>query len=135
VRADHRSRPQSPISDALEELAAFDSALAEIVDLKYFCGFTHAEIAAMHQVSERTVQRQWEKARLYLHRSIRAIRCADTPATRNPAGNPHARTHWRFRHDAAAAARVLWRDDHPEGNRYEIMLLESLCTEVVTATK
>lgn len=60
------------ISDALDELAAFDRALAEIVDLKYFCGFSHAEIAAMHQVSERTVQRQWEKARIYLHRSLRA---------------------------------------------------------------
>lgn len=60
------------ISDALEELAAFDRALAHIVDLKYFCGFNHAEIAAMQQVSERTVQRQWEKARIYLYRSLRA---------------------------------------------------------------
>jgi RNA polymerase sigma factor (TIGR02999 family) len=60
------------ISDALEELAAVDGELAEIVDLKYFCGFSHAEIAAMRQVSERTVQRQWEKARIYLHRSLRA---------------------------------------------------------------
>jgi RNA polymerase sigma factor (TIGR02999 family) len=60
------------ISDALEELAGIDGELAEIVDLKYFCGFSHAEIAAMRQVSERTVQRQWEKARIYLHRSLRA---------------------------------------------------------------
>jgi RNA polymerase sigma factor (TIGR02999 family) len=59
------------ISQALDELANAEPALAEVVDLKFFCGFTFAEIAAMRDVSERTVQRQWEKARIYLHRSIR----------------------------------------------------------------
>jgi RNA polymerase sigma factor (TIGR02999 family) len=58
------------ISDALDELAAVDQALAEVVDLKFFCGFSFAEIAAMRGVSERTVQRHWEKARLYLYHSI-----------------------------------------------------------------
>jgi RNA polymerase sigma factor (TIGR02999 family) len=58
------------ISDALDELAAVEPALAEIVDLKFFCGFSFAEIGAMRGVSERTVQRSWEKARLYLHRAI-----------------------------------------------------------------
>ena len=58
------------ISDALDELAAVEPALAEIVDLKFFCGFSFAEIGAMRGVSERTVQRQWEKARLYLHRAL-----------------------------------------------------------------
>src|SRR6478672_6320008 len=60
------------ISDVLDELAAVEPALAEVVDLKFFCGFSFAEIAAMRGVSERTVQRQWEKARIYLHRKIRA---------------------------------------------------------------
>jgi RNA polymerase sigma factor (TIGR02999 family) len=63
-------RELQQISDALDDLAAIDRALAEVVDLKFFCGFSFAEIAAMHGVSERTVQRQWEKARLYLHRAI-----------------------------------------------------------------
>jgi RNA polymerase sigma factor (TIGR02999 family) len=58
------------ISDALDELATVDATLAEVVDLKFFCGFSLAEIGAMRGVSERTVQRQWEKARLYLHRAI-----------------------------------------------------------------
>jgi hypothetical protein len=40
------------------------------VDLKFFCGFSFGEIAAMRGVSERTVQRQWEKARIYLHGRI-----------------------------------------------------------------
>jgi DNA-directed RNA polymerase specialized sigma24 family protein len=42
-----------------------------VVDLKFFCGFSFAEIAAMRGVSERTVQRDWEKARIYLHQSLR----------------------------------------------------------------
>lgn len=58
------------ISDALDALATVDAELAEVVDLKFFCGFSFAEIGAMHGVSERTVQRQWEKARIYLHRAI-----------------------------------------------------------------
>jgi RNA polymerase sigma factor (TIGR02999 family) len=59
------------ISQALDELAKMDASLAELVDLKFFCGFSFAEIAAMRSVSERTVQRGWEKARIYLHCSIR----------------------------------------------------------------
>jgi RNA polymerase sigma factor (TIGR02999 family) len=55
------------VSEALDELATFDPLLAQVVDLKFFCGFSFAEIAAMRGVSERTVQRQWEKARIYLH--------------------------------------------------------------------
>jgi RNA polymerase sigma factor (TIGR02999 family) len=59
------------ISETLEELARVDPSLAEIVDLKFFCGFSFAEIAAMRDVSERTVQRNREKARIYLHRKLR----------------------------------------------------------------
>jgi RNA polymerase sigma factor (TIGR02999 family) len=60
------------ISDALDELSGVDAELAEIVDLKFFGGFSFAEIGAMRGLSERTVQRHWEKARLYLHRQISA---------------------------------------------------------------
>ena len=62
----------SRISDALDELAKAEPQLAELVDLKFFCGLTFAEIASLRGISERTAQRQWEKARIYLHRSIRA---------------------------------------------------------------
>lgn len=65
-------RELADISSALDELTKLDASLSEIVDLKFFCGFTFAEIAAMKGVSERTVQRQWEKARIYLHRKISA---------------------------------------------------------------
>ena len=69
VEADPREL--SAISDALDELATVDPPLAEIVDLRFFCGFSFAEIAAMRGLSERTVQRKWEKARIYLHARIR----------------------------------------------------------------
>src|SRR3984885_125900 len=61
----------SRVSDALDKLAKVDEELAELVDLKFFCGFSFAEIAPMKKLSERTVQRKWEKARIYLHRELR----------------------------------------------------------------
>lgn len=59
------------LGEILEQLAASEPALSEVVDLKFFCGFSVAEISALRGVSERTVQRDWEKARAYLHRSLR----------------------------------------------------------------
>jgi RNA polymerase sigma factor (TIGR02999 family) len=59
------------LGDILDELTASEPALSELVDLKFFCGFSVPEIAALRGVSERTVQRDWEKARAYLHRSLR----------------------------------------------------------------
>jgi RNA polymerase sigma factor (TIGR02999 family) len=61
----------SRLAEALEELGSVDPRLVEVVDLKYFCGFSFADIAAMRQVSERTVQRDWEKARMLLHKVLR----------------------------------------------------------------
>jgi RNA polymerase sigma factor (TIGR02999 family) len=58
------------LAAALERLAALDPVLAEVVDLKFFCGFTLAEIAAMRAISERTMQRRWEKARIYLRDAL-----------------------------------------------------------------
>ena len=57
----------SQISDALDELSSIDTRLAELVDLRFFCGFSFAEIAAMRCMSERTAQRDWEKAKMLLH--------------------------------------------------------------------
>ena len=59
------------ISDALDDLSSVEAILAEVVDLKYFCGFSFEEIAAMKGLSERTVRRYWTKARAYLHAALR----------------------------------------------------------------
>ena len=58
------------ISDALDELQTIEPDLARVVDLKFFCGFTFAEVANMQGVAERTVQRQWRRARLLLFQSM-----------------------------------------------------------------
>ena len=57
---------------ALDELAAVEPEIAHVVDLKFFCGFTFTEIANLRGVSERTAQRQWDKARIYLRQTLRA---------------------------------------------------------------
>jgi RNA polymerase sigma factor (TIGR02999 family) len=58
------------LSDALDELTEVEPALAQLVDLHFFCGFSLPEIAAMRGVSTRTAQRDWQKARLFLHRIL-----------------------------------------------------------------
>jgi RNA polymerase sigma factor (TIGR02999 family) len=60
------------LSAALDGLAALDPPLAELVDLKFFSGFSFADIAGLRGVSERTVQRDWAKARLILHTYLQA---------------------------------------------------------------
>lgn len=58
------------LSDAIERLAVVEPRLAQVVDFKYFGGFSFGDIAAMWGMSERTVQRDWEKARLFLHHCL-----------------------------------------------------------------
>ncbi len=58
------------LGDALDELAAVQPALAELVDLHFFGGLSFVEIAALRGVSDRTVQRDWRKARLFLHQAL-----------------------------------------------------------------
>ena len=54
------------VHEALETLAQADEPLARVVEMRYFGGMTEAEIAQAMGVSERTVRRQWERARLLL---------------------------------------------------------------------
>jgi RNA polymerase sigma factor (TIGR02999 family) len=54
------------INDALSALETIDPQLAQIVEMRYFAGYSEAEIADLTGSSERTVRRQWEKARAFL---------------------------------------------------------------------
>jgi RNA polymerase sigma factor (TIGR02999 family) len=54
------------IDEALKALWEIDSSLAELVDLKYFCGLSLIQIGALRDSSERTTQRDWHRARLLL---------------------------------------------------------------------
>jgi RNA polymerase sigma factor (TIGR02999 family) len=58
------------IGEALNALAEVEPRLAQIVDLKFFCGFSFAEIAEVLGISERTAQRDWDKARILLQRHL-----------------------------------------------------------------
>jgi RNA polymerase sigma factor (TIGR02999 family) len=58
------------LSEALDELALHEPRLAEVVDLKYFCGYSLEEIAVQRGTSSRTVQRDWEKARVLLFQHL-----------------------------------------------------------------
>jgi len=54
------------VSEALDELAKVDERLVKIVEMRYFGGFTEEDIALALGVNERTVRRDWQKARLLL---------------------------------------------------------------------
>lgn len=59
------------VHDALDELAALEPRLAQVVELRYFGGLSEAEIALQLEITERTVQRDWHKARLFLSLALR----------------------------------------------------------------
>jgi RNA polymerase sigma factor (TIGR02999 family) len=58
------------IGEALNTLGAMEPRLAQIVDLKFFCGFSFDEIADLLDISARTAQRDWDKARILLQRHL-----------------------------------------------------------------
>lgn len=59
------------VHEALDELAQAEPRLAQVVELRYFGGLSEAEVAASLGVTERTVQRDWHKARLFLRVALR----------------------------------------------------------------
>jgi RNA polymerase sigma factor (sigma-70 family) len=59
------------VHEALEDLAQADPRLAQVAQMRYFGGYTEREIAETLDITERTVQRDWEKARLILAASLR----------------------------------------------------------------
>ena len=60
------------IDDVLDRLEQQDEASARIVTLKFFGGLTNRQIAELHEVTERTVERQWAYARLKLYEMIQS---------------------------------------------------------------
>jgi RNA polymerase sigma factor (TIGR02999 family) len=60
------------LHDALNRLEQINPRLARVVECRYFAGYTEAETAAAMQVTERTVQRDWAKAKALLYESLGA---------------------------------------------------------------
>ena len=59
------------VHEALEELQQAEPRLAQVAQMRYFGGYNEKEIAETLDVTERTVQRDWEKARLILAETLR----------------------------------------------------------------
>jgi RNA polymerase sigma factor (TIGR02999 family) len=58
------------VDEAMQQLGLADRRLHDVVELRYFGGMTEVEIAAILGVTERTVQRDWRKARLFLSAAL-----------------------------------------------------------------
>lgn len=59
------------VHQALDQLAAVDGRMAQVVEMRYFAGLTDAEIGAALGVTDRTVRRDWEEARLFLAQALK----------------------------------------------------------------
>jgi RNA polymerase sigma factor (TIGR02999 family) len=70
AEAVHTGEELERLGDALNDLAKLEPALADLVDMHFFAGFSFIEIAELRGVSDRTVQRDWRKARLLLHHAL-----------------------------------------------------------------
>ena len=58
------------LDQALQRLAEMDQQKSRIVEMKIFCGLSIKEIAEVEKVSTSTIEREWRKARAWLHREI-----------------------------------------------------------------
>jgi len=61
-----RTQELLDIHAALDELDQLDTRLRELVEMKFYGGLTYAEIGALHERSERSIKRDWQKARAFL---------------------------------------------------------------------
>ena len=61
------------VHDALERLGTTDARAAEVVQMKYFAGMSESDIATALGITERTVRRDWTKARLLLAEALEKI--------------------------------------------------------------
>jgi RNA polymerase sigma factor (TIGR02999 family) len=59
------------VHEALEDLHKAEPRLAQVAQMRYFGGYSEQEIAETLEVTERTVHRDWEKARLILAEALR----------------------------------------------------------------
>jgi RNA polymerase sigma factor (TIGR02999 family) len=59
------------VHEALEDLEKAQPRLAQVAQMRYFGGYSEQEIAETLDITERTVQRDWEKARLILAAALR----------------------------------------------------------------
>lgn len=67
------------LSDALNELAAFDERMSQVVELRFFGGLSVEETADILNVSPETVMRDWKTAKGWLLRELRQPKAGERP--------------------------------------------------------
>lgn len=70
LAVEQRSAELEALDEALKHLSAYNKKLVELVELKFFGGFTYEEIAEINGCSERTVRRDWERARTWIYTAM-----------------------------------------------------------------
>jgi len=78
--ADARAIEILAVDRALTALAALNERLSRLVELRFFAGLTEEEVAQVMGTSERTVRRDWRKARAYLFQALGGQAEVNTPA-------------------------------------------------------
>ncbi len=67
ILADQRAEELLALDEALERLSALNPRLGQVVECRFFAGLTTEETAEALQVTSRTVERDWQKARGWLY--------------------------------------------------------------------
>jgi len=70
IVSEQRAAELIALDDALNALAAFDSRKGRIVELRFFGGLSNEEVTEVMGMSLRTVEREWRKAKAWLHHAI-----------------------------------------------------------------
>ncbi len=76
IDTDNNATDILQVHDALEKLRAIDERMVEVVELRYFAGLTELETAEALEITDRTVRRIWQRARLWLAEAL-----SNTPST------------------------------------------------------
>jgi RNA polymerase sigma factor (TIGR02999 family) len=72
IAVEERAAELIALDDALEKLAALNPRLSQVVECRFFGGMTEEETAAALGVTDRTVRRDWIKAKGFLHQALPA---------------------------------------------------------------
>lgn len=70
VPVDERADSILAVDEVLDRLAAIDERQAKIVEMRFFGGMSNVEIAEALDISDRTVAREWQSAKLWLYREL-----------------------------------------------------------------
>lgn len=71
IPVEERAASILALDEVLDKLAKLDEQQAKIVEMRFFGGMTNGEIAESLDISQRTVSRDWETARLWLYRELK----------------------------------------------------------------